>query len=156
MNLIFDSKLKWFLMVFPHWYQEPWAILSSATLWTLVHLVCNRFYSALVLWALLHETPTPLLLKKFALSKGQLQQLQQSAASYTHTVGVPWKSVVAMSAIFQGRWGLSVRRMWWLWCIYHNAGSLCVTFVGWFFMHRVEIWRKSRQKMMQEEETKIN
>ena len=48
----------------------------------------SRFYSALVLWALLHEMPAPLLLKKFALSKGQLQQLQQSAASYTHTVGV--------------------------------------------------------------------
>lgn len=73
-----------------------------------------RFYSALVLWALLHEMPAPLLLKKFALSKGQLQQLQQSAASYTHTVGVfcnrlQWYTLEALILSFQKRLALGVR-----------------------------------------------
>eukprot|EP00434_Breviolum_minutum_P035670 symbB.v1.2.031581.t1/scaffold3682.1/size52094/4 len=73
-----------------------------------------RFYSALVLWALLHETPAALLLKKFALSKGQLQQLQQSAASYTHTVGVfcnrlQWYTLEALILSFQKRLALGVR-----------------------------------------------
>eukprot|EP00931_Biecheleriopsis_adriatica_P092095 TRINITY_DN6591_c0_g2_i1.p1 TRINITY_DN6591_c0_g2~~TRINITY_DN6591_c0_g2_i1.p1 ORF type:complete len:2016 (-),score=351.16 TRINITY_DN6591_c0_g2_i1:69-6116(-) len=73
-----------------------------------------RFYSALVLWALLHETPAPVLLRRFALGRGQLQQLQQASASFTHTVAVfcnrlQWYTLEALILSFQQRLALGVR-----------------------------------------------
>ncbi|CAK0869517.1 unnamed protein product [Prorocentrum cordatum] len=67
-----------------------------------------RFYSSLVLWAILHETPAPLLLRRFALGRGSLQQLQQAAASYVHVVAVfcnrlKWFSMESLILSFQKR-----------------------------------------------------
>eukprot|EP00927_Polykrikos_kofoidii_P021323 TRINITY_DN20209_c0_g1_i2.p1 TRINITY_DN20209_c0_g1~~TRINITY_DN20209_c0_g1_i2.p1 ORF type:complete len:1747 (-),score=230.84 TRINITY_DN20209_c0_g1_i2:568-5808(-) len=73
-----------------------------------------RFYTSLVLWAVLHETPPPLLLQRFAMGRGQLQQLQQSAASFTTTVAVfcnrlQWYAMEALILTFQQRLTFGVR-----------------------------------------------
>ncbi|CAJ1405094.1 unnamed protein product [Effrenium voratum] len=88
--------------------------LSNSILQSADGMRVVRFYSGLVLWALLHETPLAKLLERFGLSKGQLQQLQQAAASFTHTVAVfcnrlQWYTLEALILSFQKRLALGVR-----------------------------------------------
>eukprot|EP00929_Paragymnodinium_shiwhaense_P102803 TRINITY_DN66034_c0_g1_i2.p1 TRINITY_DN66034_c0_g1~~TRINITY_DN66034_c0_g1_i2.p1 ORF type:complete len:2071 (-),score=351.10 TRINITY_DN66034_c0_g1_i2:81-6293(-) len=75
----------------------------------------QRFYSSIVLWAVLHETPAPMLLERFSIGRGQLQQLQQSAASFTTTIAVfcsklQWFAIEALILSFRQRFAFGVRQ----------------------------------------------
>eukprot|EP00928_Gymnodinium_smaydae_P031152 TRINITY_DN22959_c0_g2_i1.p1 TRINITY_DN22959_c0_g2~~TRINITY_DN22959_c0_g2_i1.p1 ORF type:complete len:2231 (+),score=367.58 TRINITY_DN22959_c0_g2_i1:34-6693(+) len=73
-----------------------------------------RFYSSLVLWAVLHETPPQQLLQRFSIGRGQLQQLQQASASFTTIVAVfcnklQWHLMEALILSFRQRLAFGVR-----------------------------------------------
>jgi replicative superfamily II helicase len=89
--------------------------LPSTVLTSLDGIHLTRFFSSLVLWAVLHETPPAQLLKRFALARGNLQQLQRAAAAFTNTVAVfcnklQWYSMEALILSFQHRLTFGVRQ----------------------------------------------
>lgn len=88
--------------------------LAQPTLASLDGIRLKRFYSSLVLWGVLHEMPPHVLLQRFALGRGNLQQLQQSAASFTNTVAtfckkLQWYTMEALILSFQQRLTFGVR-----------------------------------------------
>lgn len=89
--------------------------LAASQLASLDGMRLVRFYNSLVLWAVLHETPPEVVLRRFTFGHGQLQQLQQAAAAFTTTVAVfcnklQWHPLEALILSFQQRLTFGVRQ----------------------------------------------
>ncbi|XP_019619912.1 PREDICTED: DNA polymerase theta-like [Branchiostoma belcheri] len=77
--------------------------------------VHKRFYTALVLQDLTQEVPLPVVVKKYSCTKGVLQSLQQSAATFAGMVTVfcsrlGWHNLELLLAQFQSRLTFGVQR----------------------------------------------
>ncbi|XP_063716412.1 DNA polymerase theta-like [Symsagittifera roscoffensis] len=77
--------------------------------------VHKRFYSALVLLDLINEVPLNEVSAKFSVSRGQLQTLQQSAATFSGMVTVfchrlGWKNLAMLLGSFQSRLNFGVHQ----------------------------------------------
>ncbi|XP_066304418.1 DNA polymerase theta-like [Branchiostoma lanceolatum] len=77
--------------------------------------VHKRFYTALVLQDLTQEVPLPVVVKKYSCTKGVLQSLQQSAATFAGMVTVfcsrlGWHNLELLLSQFQSRLTFGVQR----------------------------------------------
>ncbi|XP_075244842.1 DNA polymerase theta-like [Convolutriloba macropyga] len=77
--------------------------------------VHKRFYSALVLLDLINEVPLNEVSAKFTVSRGQLQTLQQSAATFSGMVTIfchrlGWKNLAMLLGSFQSRLNFGVHQ----------------------------------------------